>query len=98
MVEETRVHRENHQPVARHWHTLSYNVVSSTPRHERESNSQLYVIGTDCIGSCNIEIIFFKTGKNLLQNIFCWKLLFCIVEKLEVPKYVCGAVVVVIVW
>jgi hypothetical protein len=41
MVEETRVHRENHQPVARHWHTLSYNVVSSTPRHERESNSQL---------------------------------------------------------
>jgi hypothetical protein len=28
-------------PVASHWQTLSHNVVSSTPRHERDSNSQL---------------------------------------------------------
>ena len=34
MVEETSVPGENHQPVASHWQTLSYNVVSSTPRHE----------------------------------------------------------------
>jgi hypothetical protein len=31
LVEETRVHRENHQPVASHWQTLSHskcNIVS----------------------------------------------------------------------
>jgi hypothetical protein len=33
------VTRENHRPVASHWQTLSHNVVSSTPRHKRGSNS-----------------------------------------------------------
>jgi hypothetical protein len=42
LVEETRVPRENHWPVASHWQTLSQNVVSSTPRHERNSISHLY--------------------------------------------------------
>ena len=42
-MEETGVPRENHWPVVSHWHTLSHNVVSSTPRHERDSNAQLYV-------------------------------------------------------
>jgi len=41
LVEETGVPRENHWPVASHWQTWSHNVVSSTPRHERGSNSQL---------------------------------------------------------
>ena len=41
LVEETGVPRENHRPVASHWQTLSHNVVSSTPRHEQGSNSQL---------------------------------------------------------
>jgi len=38
-VKETRVHRESEsdRPVASHW-TLSHNVVSSTPHHERNSN------------------------------------------------------------
>ena len=36
-VEETG---ENHRPVASHWQTLSHNVASSTPRHERSPNSQ----------------------------------------------------------
>jgi hypothetical protein len=40
LVEETGVPRENHQPVVSHWQTLSQNVVSSTPRNERGSNSQ----------------------------------------------------------
>jgi hypothetical protein len=31
LVEETGVPGENHRPVASHWQTLSYNVVSSTP-------------------------------------------------------------------
>ena len=38
LVEETR---ENHRAVASHWQTLSHNVVSSTPRDERGSNSQI---------------------------------------------------------
>jgi hypothetical protein len=41
LVEETGVLAENHRPVASHWQTLSHNVVSSIPRHERCSNSQL---------------------------------------------------------
>ena len=41
LVEENRVPGENHRPVASHWQALSHSVVSSTPRHERRSNSQL---------------------------------------------------------
>jgi hypothetical protein len=41
LVEEIGLPRENHPPVASHCQTLSYNVVSSTPRHERDSNSQI---------------------------------------------------------
>ena len=42
LVKETGVQPgENHRPVASHGQTLSNNVVSSTPRHERDSNSQL---------------------------------------------------------
>ena len=40
LMEETGVFGENHRPVASHLQTLSHNVVSSTPRHERDSNSQ----------------------------------------------------------
>jgi hypothetical protein len=38
-VEETEVPGGNYWPVRSHWQTLSYNIVSSTPRHEQ---------GTDC--------------------------------------------------
>jgi len=41
LVEETGGPRENHQPVASYWQTLSHNVVSRTPRHEWGTNSQL---------------------------------------------------------
>ena len=41
LVEKTRVPGENQWPVASQWQTLSHNVVSSTPRHEPGSNSQL---------------------------------------------------------
>jgi hypothetical protein len=40
LVEETGVPSENYHPIASHWQTLSHNVVSSMPRHERSSNSQ----------------------------------------------------------
>ena len=36
LVEETG---ENHRPAASHRQTLSHNIVSSTPRHERDSSS-----------------------------------------------------------
>jgi hypothetical protein len=39
LIEETGVPGENTRPVASH--RLSHNVVSSTPSHERGSNSQL---------------------------------------------------------
>jgi hypothetical protein len=41
LIEETGVPGEKHRPVASHWQTLSHNVVSSTPRHQQDSNSQL---------------------------------------------------------
>jgi hypothetical protein len=41
LVDETGVPWENHQTVPSHWQTLSHNVVSSIPRHECGSNSQL---------------------------------------------------------
>jgi len=41
LVEETRIPCENHWLVASHWQTLSHNVVSSSPRHERGQNPQL---------------------------------------------------------
>ena len=37
LVEETG---ENHRPIARQWQSLLHNVVSSTPRHERDSNRE----------------------------------------------------------
>jgi hypothetical protein len=45
---------DNQRPVARHRQTLFHNVVSSTPRHERNSTT-LVVIGTDCIYSCKFN-------------------------------------------
>jgi len=40
LVEESGVSRENHRPEASYWQTLSHNIVSSTPRLSRISNSQ----------------------------------------------------------
>jgi len=42
LVDETGVPGENHRPVASHWQTISHNVVSSKPRRERSSNTQLW--------------------------------------------------------
>jgi hypothetical protein len=36
MMEETGVPKENYQPVASHWQTLSHDVVLSTPSREWE--------------------------------------------------------------
>ena len=53
LVEETEVPEENHRHVASQWQTSLHNIISSTPRHERDSSSQyLVAIDTDCIGCC----------------------------------------------
>jgi hypothetical protein len=41
LVEETRVPGENHRPAVSHLQSVLHNVVSSTPRHEWDSKSQL---------------------------------------------------------
>ena len=41
LVKVTGVPEENHWPISSHWQTLSHNVVSSPPRYEQGSNSQL---------------------------------------------------------
>ena len=51
LVEETGVPGEHHRPVAKHWQTLSHNVVSSTPHLGGIQTHNVLVIGTDCIGS-----------------------------------------------
>jgi hypothetical protein len=40
LVEKSGVQGESHRPVARHRQTLSYNVVSSTPHHERLATTE----------------------------------------------------------
>ena len=37
--EETGVPQKNHRPAASQCQTLSHNIVSSTPRNERDSNT-----------------------------------------------------------
>jgi len=41
-VEEFAVPGENHRTAASHWQTLSHIVVLSTPRHQRDLNSQQF--------------------------------------------------------
>ena len=41
LVEKNGVPRKNQPHVVSHRQTLSHTVVSNTPRHERDSNSQL---------------------------------------------------------
>jgi hypothetical protein len=41
LVEETGVPGENHRPAASPGQTLVLKIVSSTPRHEQDSNKQL---------------------------------------------------------
>jgi hypothetical protein len=67
-VGKTGTPRANHRPVASHWQTLSHNVVSSTPRHDRDSNSQ--VIDTDCRGwyKSNYHTIMTTTAPTYKRN------------------------------
>jgi len=46
---------ENHRPVASLWQNISHSVVSSTPRHGRESNS--VVKGTNYVSVFSLQIL-----------------------------------------
>jgi hypothetical protein len=47
---------ENHRTTASHWQTLSHTIVSSTPRHTRDSNSQpVITIVKDCSYNRNVS-------------------------------------------
>jgi hypothetical protein len=52
----TRIPGENHRPATSHWQTLSHKVVSSTPRHERDSFSQVHDM-TSCISKTRTSLI-----------------------------------------
>jgi hypothetical protein len=72
LVEETRVLGENYRPVSSHYQNCSHNVVSSTPLHERDSNSLLYlvVICTNCIGICKSNYhMLYESGVKYPQYI-----------------------------
>ena len=95
LVEETRLSRENHQPVASHWQTLSYNVAQSTPHHAWAvfELTMLVLIGTDCIGSCksNYHMITTTTVPEPVEswsNICQFLYTNCIMDILQVkPHY-----------
>ena len=55
--------QENQRPVASQWDTLSQNVVSSTPRHERDSTEVVNKLKTDNTMTKR------KRRNNVLQNI-----------------------------
>jgi hypothetical protein len=44
LVEEARVHRENHWPVTSHWQTLSYNVVFEYTLLHQSNNFKVYTV------------------------------------------------------
>ena len=89
LVKETGVPRENHRPVTSHWQTVSHNVVTSTPRHERDLTSPLYivVIGTKFTGSCKsnyhskrttADTLVTKYHIGLIQKFMCSLLQFLV--------------------
>ena len=54
LVQETEVSGENHRPAESYWQTLSHNVVSSIPHHER-FQTRIFssdIICSDCTCSC----------------------------------------------
>jgi hypothetical protein len=53
LVKETGVSGEKQRPVLSHWQTLSHNIVSSTPRHARDSN--YHTITTTITPQCPVS-------------------------------------------
>ena len=67
LVKETGVPGENHRSVASNRQTLSNNVVSNAPRHERGSNSiTLVLIGVELL---MISMVWFMVLNATVNNI-----------------------------
>ena len=66
LVEETGIPRENYRPVTSRWQSLSHNDVSSAPRHERVSNSQVIL---------NKDLLYCSKSPSL-ETCTCTKTLF----------------------
>ena len=84
LVEETGVRGENHWPVARHWQTLSHNVVSNTPRHDRGSWSgfeltMLVLIDTNCTCICKSDYHAITTTTTPTASLITYQY-FCIAK------------------
>ena len=75
LVEENGSTHRKPPPDASHSQTWSHSVVSSTSRHDRDTNSQLLVvIGTDCIGSCKFNYhTITKAPVNPSPDIKMWR-------------------------
>ena len=58
LVGETGIPGENHRLATSHWQTLSHGNESSTPRHERNYNSQRWWRDTDCIDIVNTSTLY----------------------------------------
>jgi hypothetical protein len=90
---------ENKRPVANHWQTQSHNVVSSTPRHLLDSNSQLQrwyaLIALDFwYGYYTVLLLTLR----YVHELSIRRLLFVYTCNTEGQCKNVGAVVVVIVW
>jgi hypothetical protein len=60
-VEETGVPGENHRPIASHWQTLPYVVLSTPAMHGIRTHNVKGDLGTDCTGSCKSNYHTFTT-------------------------------------
>ena len=69
------VPRENHRPVASHCQTLSRNVVLSTSRPERDSNSQLVICTDYTVVVCFLVRWCFNTTINNISAKLKWSFL-----------------------
>ena len=76
LVEQTWVPRENHQPAASDWKTLSHNFYQVHLTWAGFELTTLVVIGTDCISSCKSNYcqtclsdpLYITTIRGLLSN------------------------------
>jgi hypothetical protein len=71
MVDQAGFPGENYRPAASHWQTLSH--VFSTPHHERDSSSQLSLVGgidltCNTYRSKNMHISRIKLMRSPLQG------------------------------
>jgi hypothetical protein len=86
LVDETGVPWEKHQSVTSHRQTLSYYVVSSTPRLSGIQTHMLVAIGTDCICS-------YKSNYNMITTTTAPLFRMETIQGLFIPNIVCIGIV-----